>query len=148
MIQKFNYTKVVSINAGQSIRFLGDVQSPCTFFPLSINSSASGIKIELFETPTVSNNGTSVQSVSLNRMYTIPAKTLVYSNPTVSNNGTKIYESIVIGDKHSTPVNGFNTSFNLIETQYLYVITNTGSQTANLSIDFNWEEIYRVELYY
>lgn len=99
-------------------------------------------RIEIFEGPTVSNNGTEIDRHNRNRLSSNTSTTVIYSGPTVSDDGTKIFDTIVPGGigRNSSGGDGgiFEEFIFKPDTTYLVQATNLSGQTkaASVAVDF------------
>lgn len=90
-------------------------------------------RLEIFENPTTSADGSAQTVVNRNRASAITSNVLVFEGPTVGGTGTKIGDLIVPGA--AVPPDG---EFVLDENDYLFRLTNLSGaeKKANLRINF------------
>jgi hypothetical protein len=147
MGESFGFDGDGSIAAGESVLFLGKVGAKQVHFDaFNGQFSAGEIKIELFEAPTITADGTLQAPYRLNRAVANTNTMGLFSAPTVSANGSKIggvFLPASGGGAHINPAAGGVSSGRVLtqNTNYLFKVTNTGATTAiSYGIVFGWHE--------
>ena len=139
----YNYSisQIITLAASASITLAGTSEmSGIIFNPIAISSDTAPIRVELFEGATVS-GGSQITPIAIDRMNSLESDINCVSNPTISVAGYLIYQTLIIGDKHSGGISNTKESFYLKpNTTYVYKIRNNSTQTANIAIDLVWEE--------
>ena len=139
----YNYSisQIITLAASASITLAGTSEtSGIIFNPIAISSDTAPIRVELFEGATVS-GGSIFIPIAIDRMNTLESDINCVSNPTISVAGDLIYQTLIIGDKHSGGLSRSRENFYLKpNTTYIYKITNSSAQSANIAIDLVWEE--------
>lgn len=145
--QSFGFDTDGSIAAGASVLFLGKTGAKQIHFDaFNGGFSLGGIKIELFESPTTTADGTAQTPYRLNRAIVNTETMGLYATPTVTANGTKIggvFLPASGGGANANPTEGGVASGRVLKenTNYLFKVTNTGAVTAiTYGIVFEWHE--------
>jgi len=137
--------KVTGLLATGSHYFLIDPTTPIHWRDYKFLTDGAPVDIELFENPTVTDNGTALTPLNRNRLSATVSAASIYSGPTVTDDGARIYIDGIVGtgDKKSTGstegiagewiVDGGNT--------YLLKLTNNGAVTISYIYQFFWYEL-------
>jgi hypothetical protein len=145
--QSFGFDGSGTLAAGATVLFLGKVGAKQVHFDaFSGQFSAGAIQIELFEAPTITNDGSVQTPYRLNRAVANTNTMGLFAAPTVSANGTKIggvFLPASGGGANANPTEGGIASGRVLaqNTNYLFKVTNTGGVTAiTYGIVFEWHE--------
>lgn len=138
----FVYTEAQSIASGSSGYFLGKVGSiTAHLMGFFIKSNAAPLLIELYESPTISSDGTQRVAIARNRQSTISALMSVFLNPTVTSAGTLLLSDKIFGDKQTVSADYLAGEWVLKKnTNYLFKLSNTSNQSIDVVAGFNWAE--------
>jgi len=110
--------------------------------------SEGKIKIQLYEAPTKSADGTAITGLSLNRETIGTPTTTMFHTPTTSANGTllatkKIGEAATGGFFGAAASGGNETGGYWMlkpSTSYLVIITNQSGEAADICVNYEWHE--------
>jgi hypothetical protein len=140
--QSFAYTTTATIPAGQSGYFLGRTGTTTAHMnDFFIHSDQAPMTIQFFESPTVTSIGTAQTTMNRNRQALNVATLTVYANPTISADGTRLFVDQLLGTQKD--VSGENLVGEWLlkkSTDYIFKITNSSSQSAQIVAGFNWIE--------
>ena len=101
-------------------------------------------KIEIYEGPTVSDNGTPLDIINMNRESSKELDTVAYTDPTITNNGLKLFEQVLPGGG-AQPSSGGSSRPNLEWLfarggRYYMVMTNISGAAGDASCVVNMYE--------
>lgn len=138
----YTYTATSSITATSSVYFMGKTGAVTShLMGFFVKSDASPIKVEFFESPTTTADGTAQQAVARNRQSTATATMQVFAGPTVTASGTLLMADRILGDKQTVSDEHLDGEWLLKKnTSYIFKITNETNQTVNIVAGFNWIE--------
>lgn len=139
----YTYTATSSISATSSVYFMGRTGAVTShLMGFFVKSDASPLKVEFFESPTTTADGTPQLVVARNRQSTGTATTMqVFAGPTVTESGTPLMIDRVLGDKQTVSDEHLDGEWLLKKnTSYIFKITNETNQTVNIVAGFNWIE--------
>lgn len=119
---------------------------PVHFHGLSVTSNQGTLKIELFESPTVSANGTPYSPKNRNRISTRISSMAVFTAPTITSDGTKLMERIIPqvgGGAHESGGDSGVVGEWVLKpnTDYIIKITNEATSTTTYGASFFYYEI-------
>lgn len=138
----YHYTNNGSITSGSSVYFMGCTDSRTIhFLDYELISDSSPIIIDFYEAPTVTANGTLVNSSNMNRQSYLNSSLTLYGGPTITNEGTLLFRKAILTDKKAS--GELATSLNWVldsETCYLFKITNQAGATITYYSNFFWNE--------
>lgn len=144
---EFTITAEGSIPASGSVKFLGVTGTNQVHFDEFVGDFAQGdIRISLYESPTVTDNGTLTPGICDNHEKNTTAEMLVYAGPTTSANGTlksKRFLPLTGGGANVSPRNGGIAKGKVLKrnTTYLFLIENLDTNTAvSYGAEFSWHE--------
>ena len=105
------------------------------FISLEVKSTNAPIMIELFENPTVTNNGSLINLINTNRELNLNHSTNIYVNPTITNDGTKLYRDFVLSSSGFKVENQFLQSGEIILSKlYCYAIKITNQDGNGVDV--------------
>lgn len=139
----FECSGKASITSGASFLILIQTANCLTHLRLiHMDLTGAPADIYLYESPTISNNGTLISLINKNRNSSLVPCTLIYHTPTVSVNGTQLSYHLINGAKQSGGSNdNFEDEWVLNRnTKYLLLITNNSVSTETLGFKFFWYE--------
>lgn len=139
----YTYTGTAQVQASSSVYFMGKSGGVTAhLMGFFVKSDASPVKVEFFESPTTTADGTAQSAVARNRQSTATATMQVFVNPTVTASGTLLMTDRVLGDKQTVSDNHLDGEWLLKKnTSYLFRLTNETNQAVNIVAGFNWVEI-------
>lgn len=108
-----------------------------------VSSDQAGVTVELFSNPTVTDNGTLLESINndCNLYGTVVSELIVYKDPTVTDDGTKkITARITPGITPRRAITPQEERILKQNTKYLLKITPVIKDT-NISMELNWIEV-------
>jgi len=98
-------------------------------------SGDKNIRGQLYEGPTMSNDGTIITPVNRNRDSTHLMQAEFWTAPTITDNGTLLSDTIAIAGKSSVGAASVELDWALKpSTRYLIMLTNLGSQAAVVQV--------------
>lgn len=142
----FDVSGIGTLANNASAIFMANVGSlPLHFNGFEVSASAGATKIEIFESPTTTANGTAITPLNKNRSSTRTSLTSVYFNPTVSANGTLLAtrQILSIGGGAHTEGGGTGISSEWVlkpNTKYIVKITNLSGSTITYASSFYYYE--------
>jgi hypothetical protein len=138
----YTYTATSSITATSSVYFMGKTGAVTShLMGFFVKSDASPLKVEFFESPTTTADGTPQQAVARNRQSAVTATMQVFAGPTVTASGTTLMTDRIFGDKQTVSDEHLDGEWLLKKnTSYLFKITNETNQVVNIVAGFNWIE--------
>lgn len=139
----YTYTGTAQVSSAASVYFMGKsgvvTAHLMGFF---VKSDASPVKVEFFESPATTSDGTPQSAVARNRQSTATATMQVFVNPTVTASGTLLMIDRVLGDKQTVSDEHLDGEWLLKKnTSYIFKLTNETNQAINVVAGFNWVEI-------
>jgi hypothetical protein len=126
----------ISNNGNVDYLFISDNTYNCHF--LFDIASDQNIKIEIYEAPTITANGTVLGTINLNRTKTNVPTALVYKNPTITANGNMLGAMYSIG--RGAPANNNQEMIFKKGVKYLCRLVGTVNGTI-YSVVFDWYEV-------
>lgn len=142
----YSYDVDGTIAAESSIYVLGATgDKQIHFDSLLGNFSKGGIRLSLYESPTVTSNGTLQNSVNLNFASSNTSTMAIYSAPTITDNGilkTSLFIPITGVGVNVSPAAGGIANGRVLKqnTLYLLQIQNTDTSACPFGISFNWHD--------
>ena len=109
----------------------------------AIEATSAPVTITLYEGATVSNSGTPVSVINLNRTSANTTTASLYSAPTVTGNGTQLIQHQLTGTKQDGGF-GMTTSKEIVlnsNTNYLFAIANTSGGSSTVMVRPFWVEV-------
>lgn len=106
-----------------------------------IKADQAPVTIELFESGTVSANGTAQTTINRNRQLTNTATISIFASPTVTSDGTRLMIDRILG-AHKDVTSDYLSGEWLLKksNSHLIKINNGSNQAANIMIGINWME--------
>jgi len=138
--------EAAAIGAGASAYFLIDPILPVHWRDYRFIADGAPVDIELFENPTVTDNGTAITSYNRNRLSSHTAQVVVYSGPTVTDDGTRLYITRIVGTGTGANAKGEVEGLPLewvVDNGNTYLMKLTNNDTSDVSIIYNffWYEL-------
>lgn len=108
---------------------------------MSISTTGGPLDTGLYESPTITDPGTSITPINVNRTAG-PSNIQVFGGPAVTSDGTRIMYSLVPAGHKDSSSGGDSFSGIILaqDTDYVFKVTNTGNNTATVSYNFEWIE--------
>jgi uncharacterized protein YcfL len=131
-----------TLNAGQTSSFLGCTQDKDVHFEdFNVFFSATPFEVNFYRSPTITNNGNSINSNNINGNYPNNSSMFTYSGPTITNNGTLIFKSVAYGGNNIAGATSMPSELILAKnTCYLFTITNNNGNNVQITYNFIWHE--------
>jgi len=138
----FIYREVAQLAAGGVMRLLGRVGAKEVHLTdFLIRCDQAPVTIEFFESPTVTAPGTAGTPIAKNRIVSAIPTTSVFLNPTVTSDGTRLDIDKLLGANKDVGGRDLHTEWLLKpNTDYIFKITNSSAQIANIVAGFIWSE--------
>jgi len=128
-----------TLGVGASTSFMGCTDSAeIHFINFDIIVTNAPVEVNFYEAPTITNNGTLLTPLNMNRNFPDNSTMLLYGNPTITANGLKLFVNGILGSKNQIQSNFGQTVEWILnsETCYLFeIINNDGNNNkmvANL----------------
>ena len=106
-----------------------------------IDADNAPILVEFFEAPTVTAPGTLQTPLNRNRVLNAAPTMAVYAAPTISADGTRLMVTKILGANKTIGGSELGGEWLLKpSTDYIFKVTNSSNQTANVTAAFDWIE--------
>lgn len=129
-----------------SLYFVGIIGDKQVHFDnMSINIEKGDIRLWIYESPTLTDNGTPQTPVNMNFASGNTSSLSLYSDPTITDNGTKkvsIFFPLTGGGANTSPAEGGIASGRVLKanTTYLFRLENLDNSACSFGIDFVWHD--------
>lgn len=132
-----------NLNTGQTSEFMMCVDNVTEFHFVDFTLSVSGgpVNIELYEDPTLTNNGTAFNLTNMNRGFRDKNQTVdTYVTPTYTAPGFLLFEDAITGGtgqaaKITAPFD-LSSEWILVDGCFLFIITNNDGNNNDIYINF------------
>lgn len=142
--RRFLVNNETILDTAESHYIFGCTQNKSVHFELFLAEfEATPVHLHFYEEPTISNNGTLINVINLERNFQniINNTMIMYDSPNVTSPGTQIYEVISFGDKQLSGENGIDSPIILrINTCYLFEIFNGDGNSNSITYQISWHE--------
>lgn len=137
----YNHSTVFTIGAGATVYLLGKVgANPVHFNGFSLAADDGPITVSLFETPTITDDGTQISVINRNRISSHIPTFEVYTGPTIAADGDALFTFRNFSDSGTTSADIMPEEWLLApNTNYVIKLVNTGGAAA-VSSNFFWYE--------
>ena len=134
------------IPISSSLYFVGIVGDKQVHFDnVTINLQKGAVRLWLYESPTLTDNGTPESPINMNFASINTSSLSLYSAPTITDNGTKkasIFFPLTGGGANTSPQEGGIASGRVLKTNttYLFRLENLDNSECSFGIDFIWHD--------
>ncbi len=135
-----------TIGNESSLYFLGVIgDKQIHFDQISIKLEKGAVKLWIYESPTLTDNGTPETPINMNFASSNTSVLSLYSAPTITDNGTKKgseYFPLTGGGANTAPQQGGVASGRVLKanTTYLFRLQNLDNSSCDFGVDFIWHD--------